>query len=97
MVSAGLDSSQIFAVGQSSVRKHTDATAKTLNVSQFGNETRFGTSEFQKANKEAQAYSAEFSRETMQKYTAEVQEFDQRMVSLLDPINTTYRQKNPGA
>ena len=55
MVSAGLDSSQIFAVGQSSVRKHTDATAKTLNVSQFGNETRFGTSEFQKTNKEAQA------------------------------------------
>lgn len=97
MVELGFDSERTFAVGQSNVRKHTDATSKTLNVSQFGNETRLGSSEFQKSNKEAQAYALDFGKETMQKYNADIKEFDQKMVSLLDPIKITYQQKNPNS
>lgn len=97
MVTLGFNSEQTFAVGQSSVRKHSDQIYHQLNVSQFGNETRFGTSEFQKANEQVQAYAVEFSKESMQKYNAEVKEFGQNMVSLLDPINTTFSQKMSGA
>lgn len=96
MVTLGFDSERTFAVGQSSVRKHSDQISKQLNVSQFGNETRLGTSKFQRANEQAQAYAVEFSKESMQKYNAEVKEFGQKMVSMLDPINTTFMQKNGG-